>query len=101
MRPLPDRGRSQPNRDLFSVNEVLSPEYRWLWSAALAVALFFPVRQLIWVMSVRREQRKQGGRLPDEAARKALKKRANVTSTLLCLVFVALYSAVVFGGHRP
>lgn len=78
----------------------MSFEYQWLWSAALAVALFFPVRQLIWVLAVRREQRRQGGRLPDEPMRQSMKNRAGVTSALLCLVFAALYAAVVFGG-RP
>ena len=37
---------------------MLSPDYRWLWSAALAVALFFPVRKMIWVLAVRKEQRR-------------------------------------------
>lgn len=78
----------------------MSPEYRWLWSAALAVALYFPVRQLIWVMAVRREQRRRGGQLPDESARQSMKTRAGVTSALLCLVFTALYSMVFF-GYRP
>lgn len=77
---------------------MISPEYRWLWSAALAIVLFFPVRQLIWVFSVRREQRRQGGRLPDEPVLKSLKNRAGVTSALLCLVFTGLYAAVVFGS---
>lgn len=78
---------------------VISPEYRWLWSAALGAALFYPVRQLIWVMAVRRQQRLQG-QLPDEAARQSLKRRATVTAALLCLVFAAVYGGVVF-GDRP
>ncbi len=77
---------------------MLSPEYRWVWSAALGVALFFPIRQLIWVMAVRRQQRKSGGRLPDEEARDYMKSRAGVTSALLCLVFAATYGGVMFGG---
>lgn len=77
-----------------------SPEFRWIWTAALAAALFFPVRQLIWVMSVRRAQRRSG-QLPDEEAREALKRRATVTSVLLCLVFAAAYGGVMFGGGRP
>lgn len=74
-----------------------SPEYRWIWTALLAVALFFPVRQLIWVMAVRREQRRSG-QLPDDEARFALKRRAAVTAALLCLVFAAAYGGVMFGG---
>ena len=75
---------------------MISPEYRWLWSAALGAALFFPVRQLIWVMAVRREQRRQG-QLPDDQTQAGLKSRASVTAALLCLVFAAAYGGVVFG----
>ncbi len=76
---------------------MFSSDYRWLWSAALAVALFFPVRQLIWVLAVRKEQRR-AGQLPDEKMQKYLKGRATVTSGLLCLDFGAAYSIVMFGG---
>ena len=76
---------------------MLSPDYRWLWSAALAVALFFPIRQLIWVLAMRKEQRR-AGQLPDEKMQKYLKGRAAVTSGLLCLVFGAAYGSVMFGG---
>ena len=77
---------------------MLSPEYRWLWSAALGVALFFPVRQMIWVLSVRKEQRRVG-EMPDEKMKQYLKGRATVTSGLLCLVFAATYGGVLFGGN--
>ncbi len=77
---------------------MLSPDYRWLWSAALAAALFFPVRQLIWVLAVRKVQRR-AGQLPDEKMKKYLKGRAAVTSGLLCLVFAAAYGGVMFGGN--
>ncbi len=76
---------------------ILSPEYRWVWAAALGVALYFPVRQLIWVMAVRRQHRRSG-QLPDEEARNSMKSRAGVTSALLCLVFAAAYGGVMFGG---
>ena len=77
---------------------MLSPDYRWLLSAALAVALFFPVRQLIWVLAMRKEQRR-AGQLPDEKMKKYLKGRAAVTSGLLCLIFAAAYGGVMFGGN--
>jgi len=80
------------------VEAIVSPEYRWLWAAALGAALFFPVRQLIWVLAVRRQQRRSG-QLPDGEIQQSLKRRAGVTSALLCLVFAALYTGVVFGGH--
>ena len=77
---------------------MLSADYRWLWSMALAVVLYLPVRQLIWVLAVRREHRR-AGHLPDEKMRKYLKGRAAVTSGLLCLVFAAVYGGVLFGGN--
>ena len=75
-------------------------ESRWLWSVALAVALFFPVRQLIWVLAVRREQRRTGGQVPDENVRRHLKGRAGVTSALLCLIFAAVYGGIILGVGR-
>ena len=77
---------------------ILTSEYRWLWTVALAVALFFPVRQLIWVLSVRREQRKTG-EIPDKNVKQSLKGRAGITSALLCLIFAAVYGGIVFGGQ--
>tara|TARA_B100000315_G_scaffold23961_1_gene20714 strand:- start:1409 stop:1654 length:246 start_codon:yes stop_codon:yes gene_type:complete len=81
------------------VEALLSPEYKWLWSVALGVALFFPVRQVIWVMSVRRAQRREG-ELPDEKVRDSMKGRAGVTAGLLCLVFAAVYVGVMFGERQ-
>ncbi len=78
---------------------IVSSEYRWVWSAALGVVLFFPIRQLIWVMAVRRQQRRSG-QLPDEETRDSMKSRAGVTSALLCLIFAAAYGGVMFGGSR-
>ncbi len=79
---------------------LFSPEFRWLWSAALGLALFFPVRQLIWVLSVRRLQRRTG-ELPADAVRKSLKRRAGATSVLLCLVFAATWGSIMLAGGRP
>ncbi len=75
-------------------------ESRWLWLVALAAALFFPVRQLIWVLAVRREQRQSGGQVPDENVRRHLKARAGVTSALLCLVFSVIYGGIILGAGR-
>jgi hypothetical protein len=79
---------------------MFAPESRWLWLVALAVALFFPVRQLIWVLAVRREQRRTGGEVPDENVRRHLKSRAGVTSALLCLIFSAVYGGIILGVGR-
>ncbi|HCB12444.1 MAG TPA: hypothetical protein DEP36_02575 [Gammaproteobacteria bacterium] len=69
---------------------LFGPEGRWFWTAVLAVALFFPVRQLIWVVSVRRQERKQRRQM-DDAERVALKRRAGFTATLLCFIFSLFY----------
>ncbi len=83
-----------------AVEGMLAFENRWLWLVALAVALFFPVRQLIWVLAVRREQRQTGGQVPDENVRRHLKGRAGVTSALLCLIFSAVYGGLILGVGR-
>ncbi len=79
---------------------LFSPELKWLWSVALGLALFFPVRQLIWVLSVRRLQRRTG-ELPADAVRKSLKRHAGMTSLLLCLVCAAAWGSIVWAGGRP
>ena len=77
-----------------------SPELKWLWSVALGLVLFFPVRQLIWVLSVRRLQRRTG-ELPDDAVRKSMKRHASRTSLLLCLVCAAAWGTIMLAGGRP
>ena len=65
-----------------------------IWVIILSAALFFPVRQLIWVLYVRKKQKAQ-----DEVSEKEkinLKKRASFTSILLCIVFSYLYVIQVF-----
>ena len=51
----------------------------------------FPVRQLIWVVAVRRAERREG--TTDDARRQSLKRRASVTAALLCFVFAFFYTA--------
>jgi len=65
-----------------------------IWVLLLSVALFFPVRQLIWVLYVRKKQKSQ--KIVSDDERKALKKRATLTSVLLCIVFSYLYVSQVF-----
>ena len=65
-----------------------------LWILLLSIALFFPVRQLIWVLYVRKKQKSQ--QTVSEEERKILKKRANFTSILLCIVFSYIYVSQVF-----
>ncbi len=65
-----------------------------IWVVLLSVALFFPVRKLIWVLYVRKKQKSQ--QTVSEEERKVLKKRATLTSILLCIVFSYLYVTQVF-----
>jgi uncharacterized membrane protein len=65
-----------------------------IWVLVLTAALFFPVRQMIWVLYVRKKQKSQKTVSYDE--KKYLKKRATFTSLLLCVVFSYLYVTQVF-----
>ena len=65
-----------------------------LWIMLLSAALFFPVRQLIWVLYVRKKQKAQNEVSEEEKI--SLKKRASFTSILLCIVFSYLYVIQVF-----
>ena len=65
-----------------------------IWVVALSLALFFPVRQMIWVLYVRKKQKSQKNVSDDE--KKILKKRATFTSFLLCVVFSYVYVNQVF-----
>ena len=65
-----------------------------IWVIILSAALFFPVRQLIWVLYVRKKQK--GKSEVSEEEKISLKKRANFTSILLCIVFSYLYVIQVF-----
>jgi len=65
-----------------------------IWVIVLSAALFFPVRQMIWVLYVRKKQKSQKTVSDDE--KKILKKRATFTSVLLCIVFSYLYVTQVF-----
>jgi len=79
------------------VADLLSGKSVFLWAIVLAVALFYPVRQLIWVLSVRRAERDGN---EDEARRQALKRRATVTSVLLSFVFAVIYTTAIMRGDR-
>lgn len=73
---------------------LFTAEYAWLWTAAMALALFVPVRQLVWVLYVRRAERDGD---EDQARRASLKRRAGWTSALLCFVFSFFYVLNLFG----
>ena len=65
-----------------------------IWVLVLTTALFFPVRQMIWVLYVRKKQKAQKEVSDDE--KRNLKRRATFTSLLLCIVFSYLYVSQVF-----
>ncbi len=72
--------------------ELFTEKYALLWTAVLFAALFFPVRSVIWVISVRRAER-DGSQ--DEERRRNLKRRAGVTAAMLCFVFAYFYASVM------
>ena len=65
-----------------------------VWVLILSLALFFPVRKLIWVLYVRKKQKIQN--IVSEEEKKNLKKKASLTSLLLCVVFSYIYVNQVF-----
>ena len=78
---------------------LFQPENFWIWGLLLGTALFFPVRHLLWVLTVNRASRAAGEALgPAEQAR--LKRRASVTAALLCYIFAMLYAPASFGGSQ-
>ena len=64
------------------------------WTLLLSLVLFFPVRQLIWVLYVRKKQKIQN--FVSEEEKKKLKKRASFTSIFLSIVFSYIYVSQVF-----
>lgn len=77
---------------------VFGPYSHLIWTLILGTALLWPVRKLIWVLSVRRAQAKAQGELPDEATRESLKRRATFTAALLCFLFSYLYVGAILRG---
>ena len=65
-----------------------------LWVLILSLALFFPVRQLIWILHIRKKQKIQ--KTVNEEEKINLKKRATFTSIFLCIVFSYIYVTQVF-----
>ena len=65
--------------------------YYWLSVAVLAALLFLPAAQLVWVLSVRRLERKLGQQLSDEE-RIGQRNRARFIAVILCVIFSALFN---------
>ena len=64
--------------------------------AALAALLFLPVSRLIWVMSVRRIERRLGSALPG-TERGAQLRRARVLAVFVVLAFSFLFNLQTLG----
>ncbi len=64
--------------------------------ALLALMLYFPVHKLIWVMSVRRLQRKQGRELSAEET-EGQKGRARFITVLVVIVFSWFFNIQLLG----
>lgn len=62
----------------------------------LALLLFFPVSKLVWVLSVRRVQRKTQRELSEEELQGQL-RRARVIAAFLALLFSLLFNASLIG----
>jgi len=75
--------------------EFFSRDYLYIWIVALAALLFFPVRQLIWALQVRRAQ-KRAGDMDEKELR--LKSRSGFTAALLSLIFAYFYVNHLFSN---
>jgi hypothetical protein len=65
--------------------------YYWVSVAVLAGLLFWPVSKLVWVLSVRRLERKLGQPL-SEQDRLGQLNRARFLATVVCVAFSALFN---------
>jgi hypothetical protein len=65
--------------------------FYWLSVGVLAALLFLPVTKLVWLLSVRRLERKRGVALSDRERAGQL-NRARFLAVLLCVVFSALFN---------
>jgi len=68
----------------------------WLWVIGLTALLIYPVGKLIWVISVRRLQRKLQRELSDTEI-EGQRSRAFFVSVFVSLVFSALYNLSTIG----
>ena len=76
------------------MEDLFTGRFQLFWAVALAGLLFIPVRQLVWVLSVRRAER-DGAKTGDEERRR-LRRRSSVTAGLLVFVFSYFYTLQLF-----
>jgi hypothetical protein len=89
-----DRDNAKP-LNAIDMDVIFSPDFAYIWAVVLGIALFFPVRNLIYVRYVRRAMRKLKTELPQEEMAR-LRQRAGVTAGLVCFVFAILYTGYLF-----
>ena len=77
------------------MSALFDPSFQPVWAVLLALALFLPVRRLIWVLYMRRAQARKEDL---EAIGERLKRRATATGALLSLVFSFMYTSYLFHG---
>jgi len=72
--------------------------YTWFWVsvAVLGAMLFYPASKMIWVLSVRRMQKKLGRALSDEELR-GQRRRAWFLAFFLCAIFSLLFNFNMIG----
>ncbi len=70
--------------------------YFWFWVLLLVVILFYPVSQWIWVLSVRRLQRKLQREL-SEGELSGQKRRARFIAVLVLPVFSYFLNSATLG----
>ncbi|MDP6954010.1 MAG: hypothetical protein QGF53_14750 [Alphaproteobacteria bacterium] len=75
----------------------MSPSGYVAWSLALAGALWWPVGRIVWVMAVRRLERRLDRKL-DEAEVAAQRRRAWLLALPLCLIFSGLFNLRLLQG---
>lgn len=68
----------------------------WLWVLLLAALLFLPVSNLIYVVSVRRQQRKLKTELGSRELA-AQKQRARFIAVLVCFLFSFFFNVSTIG----
>ncbi|MCP3672623.1 MAG: hypothetical protein GY814_19805 [Gammaproteobacteria bacterium] len=71
--------------------------YFYLSVSVLALMLFFPVNKLIWVMSIRRLQKKQGDELSTQEM-DGQKSRARFITILLVVIFSWFFNLQLLGS---
>lgn len=76
--------------------ELFTAKFALVWAVGLALALFLPVRNLIWTLMVRRAMSKAE---IDAAEQDRLRRRAGVSAVLLVFVFAYFFvNGVMFTG---